>query len=58
MTSIAKHGGEPPNNAEFYRRHTLAELLAGAPPIVSVDDLLIRDLADDEADAFYAALDA
>ena len=55
--SIATHGGEPPNNTEFYRRHTLVELLAAARPIMSVDDLLIEDLADDEADAFYAALE-
>jgi hypothetical protein len=56
MTNIATDGGEPPNNADFYRRHTLGELLAGSTPINSVDDLLISDLSDDEADAFYAAL--
>jgi hypothetical protein len=58
VTNIATDGAEPPNNAEFYHRHTLAELLAGVPPITSVTDLLIGDLADDEADAFYAVLDA
>ncbi len=56
--SIATRAGGPTNNAEFYRRHTLAELLVGALPIASVDDLLIRDLLDDEADAFHAALEA
>jgi hypothetical protein len=58
MTNVAPDGSEPPNNADFYRRHTLAELLADSTPIKSVDDLLIGDLSDDEADAFYAALDA
>jgi hypothetical protein len=58
MTDIATQGGEPPSNAEFYRLHTLDELLAGAQPLRTVDDLLIPDLPDDEADAFYAALDA
>ena len=56
MANIAAQGGERPNNADFYRIHTLAELLADAAPLGSVDDLLIRDLADDEADAFYAAI--
>ena len=56
MTDTAAHGGEPPNNAEFYRRHTLAELLAGAQPLRSVEDLLIDELLDEEAEAFYAAL--
>ena len=57
MTSTATQGGEPPNNAEFYRQHTLADLLVGATPLRSLDDLLIDDLSDDEADAFYAALE-
>jgi hypothetical protein len=57
VTDIATHGGEPPNNAEFYRRRTLAELLAGAQPLRSVEDLLIDELLDEEAEAFYAALD-
>ena len=58
MTNIATEGGEPPKNADFYRRHSLADLLIGAVPIDSVSDLLIDDLADEEADAFYAALEA
>ena len=58
MTNVSADGGEPPQNAEFYRHHTLAELLAGAKPLRSVDDLVIGDLTDEEADAFYAALDA
>ncbi len=58
MTNVAAHGGKPPINAEFYRRHTLDELLDGAPTIASIDDLLIEGLSDEEADAFYAALDA
>jgi len=58
VTNIATGGGEPPNNTEFYRRHTLAELLADVSPITSVADLLMGELGDDEAEAFYAALDA
>ena len=58
MTNIAPDPSNPPNNAAFYRHHTLAELLADAKPIASVEDLLIPDLSDEEADAFYAALDA
>lgn len=34
MTNIAPDAGNPPNNADFYRHHTLAELLAGAEPPV------------------------
>lgn len=45
-----------PDNSWFYRRHSLGELLEGATPLASVDQLLIDDLTDDEADAFYAAL--
>lgn len=30
MTNIAPDAGNPPNNADFYRHHTLAELLADA----------------------------
>ena len=58
MTNIARVPGNPPNNADFYRHHTLAALLADAKPLGSVEDLLIPDLSDEEADAFYAALDA
>ncbi len=45
-----------PDNSWFYRRHSLEELVDGATPLASVDQLLIDDLSDDEADAFYAAL--
>ena len=43
MTNVAADGGEPPQNAEFYRHPTLADLLASAKPLLSVDDLLIDD---------------
>lgn len=58
MTNIAPDAGDPPNNADFYRHHSLAELLEGAQPLGSVEDLLIPELSDEEADAFYAAIDA
>jgi hypothetical protein len=41
---------------EFHRAHPLDELLAGAEPLSSIDDLLIDELSDDEADAFVAAI--
>jgi hypothetical protein len=43
--------------AKLPRDLTEAEL-DGAPVLDSVDELLIEDLTDQEADAFYAALDA
>lgn len=45
-----------PDNSWFYRRHSLEELVDGAKPLASVDQLLIDDLTDDEADAFHAAI--
>jgi len=47
----------PVDNAGFYRRTTLEDLLAGAEPLRSVHDLIIEDLTDEEADRFYAALE-
>ncbi len=57
MSNTAAADGPPPNNSEFYRLHTLDALLEGAPTIGSVQDLLIDDLTDDEAEAFFAALE-
>lgn len=57
MSNLAATDGLPPDNSEFYRRHTLDALLGGARTIGSVQDLLIDDLTDDEADAFFVALE-
>lgn len=41
---------------EFHRVHSLDELLVGAEPLDSVEDLLIEGLTDEEADAFLTAI--
>lgn len=41
---------------DFYRAHSLDELLAGAEPHTSIDELAIEGLTDDEADAFLEAI--
>lgn len=43
---------------EFHRRHPLDDLLAGAEPLGSVDELLIENLTDEEADTFVEAIRA
>lgn len=43
-------------DARFRTPPTLDELMAGVPVITSVDDLAIRDVSDEEWDAFQAAL--
>jgi len=42
---------------DFHRTHSLEELLAGAEPLRSVEELAIVGLSDDEADAFVAAIE-
>jgi hypothetical protein len=42
---------------EFHLSHPLGELLAGAAPLDSVEELRIGTLADEEAEAFLAALE-
>ena len=41
---------------DFHRSHPLSELLAGAEPLASIDDLLIEGLTDEEGDVFLGAL--
>ena len=43
---------------EGLARDLTDEELDSAPVLESVDDLLVEDLTDEEADAFYSALDA
>jgi hypothetical protein len=43
---------------EFHRPHPLGELLAGAEPLDSVEELRIGALDDDEAEVFLAALES
>jgi hypothetical protein len=46
----------PLGSDQFWRAHPLDQLLAGAEPLASVDELLIGELTDDEEAAFLAAL--
>jgi hypothetical protein len=46
------------NGFEALPRDLTDAELDGAPVIETVDDLLIEGLTDEEADAFYSALDA
>lgn len=41
---------------EFHRSHCLDELLMGAEPLGSIDEMQIEGLTDEEADAFLAAI--
>jgi hypothetical protein len=43
-------------NAQFWRKRTLDQIMAGVRPLTSWDDLAIPDLTDEEAEAFEAAL--
>jgi hypothetical protein len=59
VTSEAAFSGDrdaAPGRDEFHRSHPLSELLAGAEPLDSVDELRIGTLADEEAETFLAAL--
>lgn len=49
---------DPLGPDEFHRSHSLDELLAGAEPLGSVEELVIEGLSDDEADAFWVAIGA
>ncbi len=57
IMSDAAQPAEPTGSAGLPRDLTEDEL-EDATVLESVDDLLIEDLTDVEADAFYAALDA
>ncbi len=57
IMSDAAQPAQRTGSAGLPRDLTEAEL-GHAPVLESVDDLLIEDLTDVEADAFYAALDA
>lgn len=56
MSDAARHH-EPTGPAGLPRDMTDEEL-EQAPVLESVDDLLIDDLTDEEADAFFAAIDS
>ena len=47
-----------PSGTDGLPRDLTEDELANAPILMSIDDLLIDDLTDDESDAFCAALDA
>lgn len=44
-------------NAWFFRETALDELLVGAKPLRSIDDLAIEDLTPQEAESFLRAID-
>lgn len=56
MSDSAQHPSA--NGFDALPRDLTDHELDHAPALESVDDLLIEDLTDEEADAFYAALDA
>ncbi|MGH9090320.1 MAG: hypothetical protein ACRDZR_02905 [Acidimicrobiales bacterium] len=55
-TAFLDDRGLPPGPGEFYRAHSIDELLAGGEPLGSVHDLVVEGLTDKEADAFLAAI--
>jgi hypothetical protein len=57
MTSTPnQQGDEPFDSSAIWRNTPLEELLRGAVPLRSIDDLAIEGLTDEEAEAFIAAL--
>jgi hypothetical protein len=44
-------------NAWFFKETKLDELLAGAKPLRSIDDLAIEDLTREEAESFLHAIE-
>lgn len=56
-TARQDHGPVPDDiNAWFFRDTALDELLAGAQPLRSIDDLAIEDLTRGEAESFLRAI--
>ena len=55
-TVPSDHDEEPFDSSAIWHTTTLEELLGGAVPLRSIDDLAIEYLTDEEADAFIAAL--
>ena len=49
--------GPPDVNAWFFKETTLDELLTGAHPLRSIDDLAIEDLTPAEAEYFLRAVE-
>jgi hypothetical protein len=41
---------------EFHSSHSLEQLLVGAEPIASIDELAIPELSEDESEAFLEAI--
>jgi hypothetical protein len=60
MAETAQQDREPlPHdiNAWFFKETGLDELLAGAKPLRSIDDLAIEDLTREEAESFLHAIE-
>lgn len=56
MSRAATTGGTQPHGIGLLPRRLTPEELANAPVLVSLDELAIDDLSDDEHDRFLAAL--
>jgi len=57
VSNAAHHDHERPQGLSLLPRDLTPEELDAAPVLESVDDLIIEDLADEEYDAFIAALE-
>ena len=56
MSDAARKRTEAPHGTDLLPRDLTPEELDAAPILVSLDQLLIEDLTDEEADAFAAAI--
>ena len=56
MSDAARHRASVPGGTKSLRADLTEDEMASAPFLDSVDRLLVDDLADDEDDAFAAAL--
>lgn len=57
VSTAANRQDETPSGTSLLPRDLSEKQLAAAPVLVSIDTLLIKELSDDEDDAFAAALD-
>ena len=56
MSDGARQRPEPPHGTDLLPRDLTPAELDAAPVLTSLDQLLIEDLTDEEADAFAAAI--
>lgn len=58
MSDAARQERDVPHGTSLLARDLTPEELRAAPVLVSLDDLAIDDLTDDEYDAFIAAIES